>query len=135
MHIPFTWSAPWNDDRRPEDIYAFNSTTTVSGWAAVIILSIDGGSRGVGQEFAWAAALRLPILLVHPKGQSPSRQAAGTPSDLTIASFANADELAEAVRAFLRASRSIIEDGHRRTASQTLALDLIARCSPSIGTR
>ena len=77
VHIPFTWSAPWNDDRPPEDIYAINSTT-VSGCAAVIILCIDGGGLGVGQEFAWATALRLPILLVHPKDQPPSRQAAGT---------------------------------------------------------
>lgn len=121
VHIPFTWSAPWNDDRPPEDIYAFNSTA-VSGCAAVIVLSIDGGGLGVGQEFAWAAAQRLPILLVHPKDQPPSRQAAGTPADLTIASFANASELAEAVRAFLSANRSIIEDWHRRTTSQTVAL-------------
>lgn len=121
VHIPFTWSAPWNDNRPLEDVYAFNSTT-VSGCAAVIILSIDGGGLGVGQEFAWAAALRLPILLLHPTDQPPSRQAAGTPADLTVVSFANATDLAEAVRIFLRANRSIIEDWHRRTTNQTVAL-------------
>lgn len=121
VHIPFTWSAPWSDARPPEEIYNFNSTT-VSGCAAVIILSIDGGGLGVGQEFAWAAALRLPILLVHPRDQLPSRQAVGTPADLTVAAFANANELAEAVRSFLRANRSIIEDWHRRTNSQILTL-------------
>lgn len=121
VHIPFAWSAPWNDDRPPEEIYKLNSTT-VSGCAAVIILSIDGGGLGVGQEFAWATALRLPILLVHPKDQPASRQAAGTPADLTVAVFANASELAEAVRGFLRANRSIIEDWGRRTSSQWVML-------------
>ncbi len=65
VHIPFTWSAPWSDDgRSPEDVYRLNRTK-VSDCAAVIILCLDGGGLGVGQEFAWAAALRLPILLVH----------------------------------------------------------------------
>jgi hypothetical protein len=121
VHIPFTWSAPWSDRRPPEKIYEVNSTT-VSGSAAVIILSIDGGGLGVGQEFAWATALRLPILVVHPVDQPPSRQTIGTPADVTVAPFANANELAEAVRSFLRANRSVIEDWHRRTKSQTMAL-------------
>lgn len=121
VHIPFTWSAPWNDDRPPDASYAVNSTT-VSGCAAVVILSIDGGGLGVGQEFAWAAALRLPILLLHPTDQPPSRQAIGTPADLTVVGFANATELAEAVRNFLRANRSIIEDWHRRMTNLTVTL-------------
>jgi hypothetical protein len=121
VHIPFTWSAPWSDRRPPEKIYEVNSTT-VSGSAAVIILSIDGGGLGVGQEFAWATALRLPILVVHPVDQPPSRQTIGTPADVTVAPFENANELAEAVRSFLRANRSVIEDWHRRTKSQTMAL-------------
>jgi hypothetical protein len=121
VHVPFNWSAPWNDRRDPDQIYALNSAT-VASCAAMIILSIDGGGLGVGQEFAWAAGLRLPVLLLHPNDQTPSRQAIGTPADLTVSAFGSAHDLAEAVRAFLRANRSTIEDWHRRTASQTIAL-------------
>jgi hypothetical protein len=62
----------------PEDVYKLNNTT-VSECAAFIVLCIDGGGLGVGQELAWATALRLPILLPHPADQPPSRQAIGAP--------------------------------------------------------
>lgn len=90
--------------------------------AAVIILCIDGGGFGVGQEFAWATALRLPILLLHPVDQPPSRQALGTPADVTVVGFENAMSLAEAVKTFLRSNRSVIEDWKRRGDSLAVAL-------------
>lgn len=121
VYTPFAWSAPWRDNRPPEAVYELNSTT-VGGCAAVIILCVDGGGLGVGQEFAWAIALRLPILLLHPVDQPPSRQAVGSPGDIEIVGFENATNLAEAVKAFLRANRPVIEDWKRRRDSLALAL-------------
>jgi hypothetical protein len=122
VHAPITWSAPWRgDNRSPKSIYALNSAT-VNACAAMIILSIDGGGLGVGQEFAWAVALRLPILLLYPADRPPSRQALGTPGDVTTIGFANAMELGEAVKAFLRANRPVIEDWQRRSDSLNVAL-------------
>lgn len=51
VHTPLSWSAPWNDSRPEQDVYRFNSST-VESCAAVIILCVDGGGLGVGQEFA-----------------------------------------------------------------------------------
>ena len=121
VHIPFTWSAPWTDNRASEDIYDLNSST-VGECSAVIILCIDGGGLGVGQEFAWAIALRLPILILHPHDLPISRQAEGTPGDVTIVGFANAAQLADEVKSFLRRNRSTIEDWHRRSESLSVSL-------------
>jgi hypothetical protein len=116
VHAPFAWSAPWNDRKPDADVYKLNSGT-VNACAAVIVLCIDGGGLGVGQEFAWATALRLPILLLHPAAHPPSRQALGTPGDVTVVAFVNATELTEAVKSFLRKNRSVIEDWKRRSDS------------------
>jgi hypothetical protein len=121
VHAPLMWSAPWNDDRPDEDVYKLNSAQ-VGRCAAVIILCIDGGGLGVGQEFAWAIALRLPILLLHPDDKPPSRQALGSPGDITPVGFRDATHLAEAVRSFLRANRAVIEDWKRRSDSLAVAL-------------
>ncbi|MGH9157989.1 MAG: hypothetical protein ACRD1K_19620 [Acidimicrobiales bacterium] len=121
VHVPFAWSAPWNDNRPAQEVYNLNGTM-VGGRAAVIILCTDGGGLGVGQEFAWATALRLPILILHPADQPPSRQAVGTPADVTVVGFENAMSLAEAVKKFLRSNRSIIEDSKRRRDSLAVAL-------------
>jgi hypothetical protein len=121
VHAPIAWSAPWTDQRPPEEIYQLNSTT-VSGCSAVIILCVDGGGLGVGQEFAWAVALRLPILILHPHDLPLTRQALGTPGDLTIVGFTTAVHLANEVKAFLRKNRPVIEDWHRRRASLDLSL-------------
>jgi hypothetical protein len=114
------WSAPWNDDRPVEDVYKLNSAT-VGRCAAVIVLCIDGGGLGVGQEFAWALTLRVPILLLFPDDKPPSRQALGSPGDITAVGFRDATHLAEEVRSFLRANRSVIEDWRRRSDSLRVA--------------
>jgi hypothetical protein len=120
VHAPLMWSAPWNDDRPDEDVYKLNSAT-VGRCAAVIVLCIDGGGLGVGQEFAWALALRVPILLLFPDDKPPSRQALGSPGDITAVGFRDATHLAEEVRSFLRANRSVIEDWRRRSDSLSVA--------------
>lgn len=121
VYTPFTWSAPWNDQRPDADVHRKNCET-VAECAAVIVLCVDGGGLGVGQEFAWAISLRLPILLLHPTKQPISRQASGTPGDVTIAGFENARQLIDEVKTFLRDNRAVIEDWPRRTRSLSLAL-------------
>src|ERR1700683_2169677 len=86
IHVPFAWSAPWNDTRSEEDVYRLNRMK-VGSCAALIILCVDGGGLGGGQEFAWVTPLRMPILLLHPKDEAPSRQAIGTPADVAVVGF------------------------------------------------
>ena len=38
VHIPFAWSAPWNDGRLPEAVYKLNSTTVITRRSQVQIL-------------------------------------------------------------------------------------------------
>ncbi len=122
VHTPLVWSAPWNDDgRTPRRIYQMNSQK-VADSAALILLVTNGGGLGVGQELAWATALRLPILLLHPHDEAPSRQALGTPADIKVVSFDDAMQLVEAVKDFVRSNRHTMTDAHRRRESLTTAL-------------
>lgn len=117
VHTPLSWSAPWTDDgRTPQDIYALNRTK-VAECAALIVLATNGGGLGVGQEFAWATSLRLPILVLHHTDEPPSRQAVGTPADITVVAFTDATYLTEAVKEFVRRNRSTIADVKRRRDS------------------
>ena len=120
VHAPIWWSNPTSgDSRSPEDIYELNSQK-VRECAAMIVLALSGGSTGVGQELAWAFALRLPVLYLYPQDGRVSRQIKGTPGDLTIVAFADTSELVDAVRNFLRANRMVIGDHRRRAASEAL---------------
>ena len=86
----------------------------------MIVLALSGGSTGVGQELAWAFALRLPVLYLYPQDGGVSRQIKGTPGDLTVVAFADTSELVDAVRTFLRANRLVIGDHRRRAAGEAL---------------
>jgi hypothetical protein len=116
VHLPIAWSAPWNEenDRPSEEIYEQNARIVRAQADALIVLGYGGGSLGAGQEFAWASAVRLPILYLRNKDQPMSRQIAGTPADLETAEFETSEELVDAVTAFLRRNRGVIEDGPRR---------------------
>jgi hypothetical protein len=116
VHLPIAWSAPWNeqDDRSAEEIYEQNARIVREEADALIVLGYGGGSLGAGQEFAWASAVRLPILYLQNKGQPMSRQIAGTPADLETAEFDTPEDLVDAVATFLRRNRGVIEDGPRR---------------------
>lgn len=120
VYAPVFWSNPARGDgREPEEIYRLNSRR-VRDCAGMIVLSIGGGSSGIGQELAWAVALRLPVLYLHHKDEPASRQILGTPGDLTVVEFDDATVLVEAVRQFLRAQRVVIEDRTRRSAGEAL---------------
>lgn len=139
VHAPVLWSNPARGDaREPEAIYTLNSRK-VRDCAGMIVLSVGGGSTGMGQELAWAVALRLPVLYVHPGDEAASRQILGTPGDVTVAPFSDATSLIEAVRSFLRLHRATIEDHARRATGEAmkfaplraLLVDAWDRCSES----
>jgi len=84
VHLPVLWSAPNPDDRRsPRDIYELNRghARRASG---LVLLGDHGGSLGAGQEFAWALARRLPVLVILGQDSTLSRQIEGTPARMCI---------------------------------------------------
>lgn len=84
VHLPVVWSAPKpDDDRSPRKIYKFNRGH-VRRASGLVLLGDHGGSLGAGQEFAWALARRLPVLVILGPGSTLSRQIAGTPALLCI---------------------------------------------------
>jgi hypothetical protein len=115
-HLPVQWSDPGNvdDTRAPANIYELNAGKLREEVDALIVLGYRGGSLGAGQEFAWAASLRMPILYLRDAENPLSRQIEGTPADVTIVNFTDADGIANGVRGFIRAKRAIIQDGARR---------------------
>jgi len=120
VHAPWLWSNPARGDgREPDAIYTLNSHK-VRESAGVIVLSLAGGSTGIGQELAWAVALRLPVLYLHPHDEPASRQVLGTPGDLEVVAFEDAADLVDAVRRFLRSRRSVIEDRARRALGESV---------------
>ncbi len=120
VHAPIWWSNPTaGDARSPADIYRLNSQK-VRECAGMIVLAASGGSAGVGQELAWAFALRLPVLYLYSQDGRVSRQIEGTPGDLTVVAFGDTSELVDAVRNFLLANRSFISDHKRRATSEAL---------------
>ena len=120
VHAPWLWSNPARGDGRPPGaIYTMNSHK-VRESSGMIVLSIAGGSTGIGQELAWAVALRLPVLYLHPKDEPASRQVLGTPGDLTVAAFDDATALVEAVRTFMRTHRAVIEDRARSAVGESI---------------
>ena len=120
-YTPITWSAPGpSDERSPDEIYTLNTTKVWEEADALIVLGFGGGSLGAGQEFGWAAALRLPILYLREKGAPMSRQIEGTPCDLTVVEFDSAEALHAAVAQFVRDQRRVIEDNARRRRDRML---------------
>jgi hypothetical protein len=128
VHLPIAWSAPWNDqdDREAEDIYEQNARIVREQADALIVLGFGGGSLGAGQEFAWACAVRLPILYLRNRGQPMSRQIAGTPADLETAEFETPEDLVDAVSMFLRRNRGVIQDGPRRRRNRAAEFTQLA---------
>jgi hypothetical protein len=126
-YTPITWSAPGpTDERSPEEIYDLNTSKVWEEADALIVLGYAGGSLGAGQEFGWAASLRLPILYLHEKGSPISRQIEGTPCDLTVEEFDSAEALHAAVARFVRDRRRVIEDNARRCRDRVLRFSPLA---------
>lgn len=97
VHLPVLWSAPKPDDQRPpQEIYRLNRGH-VRRASGLVLLGDHGGSLGAGQEFAWAVARRLPVLVILGHDSTLSRQIAGTPAQMCVKSAANDEELRRVV--------------------------------------
>lgn len=123
VHTPALWSAPqWGGNETPGQIYRKNSRWVWEA-SAVIVIGENGGSFGGGQEFAWAASLRLPILYLNAAGSNISRQIAGTPIYVRYAHYRDEDDIRHAVDTFVRNNRNWIQDQVRRRLGRELAAE------------
>jgi len=93
VHLPVVWSAPSpTATQSPRDVY-FDNCDHVARASGLIVVADRGGSLGAGQEFAWALALRLPILVVTTDSSPISRQISGTPALTRVRSTAGDEDL------------------------------------------
>ncbi len=111
-HAPAVLSAPWSSDASQWDIYRQNTRLVLAEADALIILSLQGGSSGTGQELELACRQGIPILHLSPKGENVSRQVSGNPL-INVEFYELPDQLASVVRLFVQNNRSKIEDGPR----------------------
>lgn len=109
-HAPAVLSAPWSSDASQWQIYRQNTLLVLAEADAVILLSLNGGSSGTGQELELACRRCLPILYLSPKGESVSRQVSGNPL-VTLESYELPHQLDTVVRRFIHSNRNQIEDG------------------------
>ena len=101
VHLPVLWSAPRpTDTRTSPEIYQTNREH-VRRASGLILLGDHGGSLGAGQEFAWAVARRLPVLVILPDDRPLSRQIAGTPAQMCVRRATADDELRDAVKGWV----------------------------------
>lgn len=101
VHLPVLWSAPRpTDTRTSPEIYQTNREH-VRRASGLILLGDHGGSLGAGQEFAWAVARRLPVLVILPDDGPLSRQIAGTPAQMCVRRATTDDELRDAVKGWV----------------------------------
>jgi hypothetical protein len=121
VYCPIEESAPWKSDgRTPEEVYETNFSKVTQEADGVIVIGRWGGSFGAGQELAWAANVRLPILFLRFAGDKLSRQVEGTPANIEIVEFSTEEELADAVQNFVTSRRVSIEAHARHRRARTL---------------
>ncbi len=120
VYAPVEHSAPWKKDgRSPTEIYELNLSRVLDA-DAMIVLGDRTVSAGVGQEIEWGVRAGLPILYLTP-GAAVSRQISGTPARLEVADFgSDMDTLRLRLDGWLRANRTLIEDGPRRRRDRRL---------------
>lgn len=121
--VPCLETSPWETpDTAPEDIFNDNLRLFASEADALIVHGGWGGSVGVGQEFGWAASLRLPTLFLNMEGQPVSRQVLGTPMDLEVHDFASWLDLPDLVISFIQRRRHSIESHSLQRADRALSV-------------
>lgn len=125
VHSPVRRSAPWRGDSlTAEEIYEINTAQIWRGSDALIIIGFRGASLGAGQELAWAAALALPVLYLHPSEDPVSRQLAGATEamDLTLGGYSSPQELRDLVCRWVTSRRHALSDAPRRRRARALRL-------------
>ncbi len=120
VHLPILWSAPGpSDDRSPREIHDFNRGH-VRRASGLVLLGDHGGSLGAGQEFAWAVARRLPVLVLLAGDEPLSRQIEGTPAQMCIRRLATDDALRSAVTEWVAEWGPAVESRARSGTGQLI---------------
>ena len=120
VHLPVLWSAPKADDPRlPREIYDLNRGH-VRRASGLVLLGDHGGSLGAGQEFAWALARRLPVLVILGPGSTLSRQIGGTPALMRVREAATDDELCHVVASWVTDWGPTVESRARNGAGERI---------------
>lgn len=109
-HAPAVLSAPWVSSASPWQIFQRNSLYLLAEADALIVLSLQGGSTGTGQELELAVQRGLPILYLVPENDSISRQIEGNPL-VDCRKYDQPDELDQVVRDFVKRNQNRIEHG------------------------
>lgn len=125
-HAPVDLSAPWKGEfKKNDDVYDLNFGTVIES-DGLIAVGHQGGSFGGGQEMGWATNLRMPVFYVHYANDKISRQVLGTPTDIEFYAFSTTDDLAQAVRRFIkeRYHRIAAHQRARKSRALTFALPL-----------
>ena len=117
-HAPAVMSAPWASNASAWDIYRQNTHLVLVEADALIVLALQGGSSGTGQELELACRRGIPILHLAPTDEPVSRQVTGNPL-AHVESYELPEQLASAVRRFIQSNRARIERGprHRRNTA------------------
>ena len=111
-HAPAVMSAPWASNASEWDIYRQNTHLVLAEADALIVLALQGGSSGTGQELELACRRGIPILHLAPTDEPVSRQVTGNPL-VHVESYELPEQLASAVRQFIQSNRTKIERGPR----------------------
>lgn len=123
VHLPVVWSAPGPQDKRsPREIYGTNRDH-VRRASGLILLGDHGGSLGAGQEFAWAIARRLPVLVLVSDDAPLSRQIEGTPALMCVRTAITNDDVTAVVEWWVNHWGDAIESRARMgTGERIIAL-------------
>lgn len=122
VHSPIKHSAPWKKDgRTAEEIYELNSGKIWLEADAVVVIADHGGSLGIGQELTWACSLQLPIVILHRKGTSISRQPRGAAAeyDIDLKEYRDPEHMRDLLDGWLVSHRPQICDGPRRRVGRS----------------
>lgn len=117
VHSPIKHSAPWKEDgRSAEEIYELNSAKIWLEADAMVVIADHGGSLGIGQELTWATSLQLPVVILHRKGTTISRQPRGAAAeyDIELKEYNDPEHMRDLLDGWLVSRRTQICDGPRR---------------------
>ena len=124
-HAPVAYSSPWRaKGAMPTEIFKANTALILTKADAMIILALNGGSDGTGQELALANQCSIPILRLSPGEEPISKQITGNSMVMTR-QYETPDEMSDAIAEFLTTHSRAILDGPRRRRSKTITYDAV----------
>lgn len=124
-HVPAVLTAPWDDhDLSDTEIYRMNTSLVLTKADAMIVLAMDGGSDGTGNEITLGNQCRIPVLRLSPSEDDVSRQLSGNPL-VSCAGFDGPDELATQIHSFLGENEDRIAEGPQRRRNKALLFSAV----------